>query len=432
MNNIELYKRKFVSIDELLDKIKSGDTIVVGMAAAQPFGFLSNVHKIKDRVQNVKIITCLLLKDYEYLKYSNRENASFIAESWYLSDFERKAYSEGRLSYIPNNLHSAGIEKIKNEKIDFYIGSATPMDDKGFFSMSLCLVYEKEMVENAKYSVLEVNEKLPKTFGDTNVYINDVSFITEFNTTLVEFPPIEPSETERKIGEYISDLIEDGSTIQLGIGGIPNAITKFIMEKKNLGIHSEMLTDGMVDLIEKGVVTNREKTIWKDKTVGAFALGTQKLYDFINNNLSVEIHRGSIVNDPYIIRKNNKMVSINTSLTIDITGQVCSESFGPKQYTGTGGQLDMHRGAQMSKGGMGIIASRSTAKNGTISTIVPAFPEGSNITVPRQDVDIIVTEFGVAKLKGKSTRERALSIINIAHPDFRDYLTFEAEKLNIL
>jgi len=200
------------------------------------------------------------------------------------------------------------------------------MDDKGFFSMSLCLVYEKEMVENAKYSVLEVNEKLPKTFGDTNVYIKDVSFITEFNTTLVEFPPIEPSETERKIGEYISDLIEDGSTIQLGIGGIPNAITKFIMEKKNLGIHSEMLTDGMVDLIEKGVVTNREKTIWKDKTVGAFALGTQKLYDFINNNLSVEIHRGSIVNDPYIIRKNNKMVSINTSLTIDITGQVCSES----------------------------------------------------------------------------------------------------------
>jgi len=432
MNHLELYKNKLISIDQLLEKIKSNDTIVVGLGGAQPFGFLENLHKIKDRVMGVKIITCLLLKDYEFLKYSGKENSSFIVESWYLSDFERKVYNEGRLTFIPNNLHRAGIEKIRNEKIDYYIGTATPMDEKGFFSLSLSLVYEKEMIENARYSVLEINENLPKTFGDTNINIKDVSFVTEFHIPLVEFPFIEPSEVERKIGEYISDLIEDGSTIQLGIGGIPNAITKFIMEKKNLGIHTEMITDGMVDLIEKGVVTNKEKTLWKDKTIGAFALGTKKLYDFINNNLSVEIHRGSVVNDPYIVRKNNKMVSINTSLTVDLTGQVCSESFGPKQFTGTGGQLDMHRGAQMSKGGMGIIALRSTAKNGTVSTIVPTLPEGSYVTVPRQDVDIIVTEFGVAKLKGKSIKDRALSIINIAHPDFRDKLIFEAKKLNIL
>lgn len=432
MNHLELYKSKLISIEQLLEKIKSKDTIVVGLGGAQPFGFLSNLHKIKDRVEGVKIITCLLLKDYEFLKYSGKENSSFIVESWYLSDFERKVYNEGRLTFIPNNLHRAGIEKIKNEKIDYYIGTATPMDEKGFFSLSLSLVYEKEMIENAKYTILEINENLPKTFGDTNINIKDVSFVTEFHTPLVEFPFIEPSDVERKIGEYISDLIEDGSTIQLGIGGIPNAITKFIMEKKNLGIHTEMITDGMVDLIEKGVVTNKEKTLWKDKTIGAFALGTQKLYKFINNNLSVEIHRGSVVNDPYIVRKNNKMVSINTSLTVDLTGQVCSESFGPKQFTGTGGQLDMHRGAQMSKGGMGIIALRSTAKNGTVSTIVPTLPEGSYVTVPRQDVDIIVTEYGVAKLKGKSIKDRALSLINIAHPDFRDKLIFEAKKLNIL
>lgn len=432
MNHLELYKSKLISIEQLLEKIKSKDTIVVGLGGAQPFGFLSNLHKIKDRVEEVKIITCLLLKDYEFLKYSGKENSSFIVESWYLSDFERKVYNEGRLTFIPNNLHRAGIEKIKNEKIDYYIGTATPMDEKGFFSLSLSLVYEKEMIENAKYTILEINENLPKTFGDTNINIKDVSFVTEFHTPLVEFPFIEPSDVERKIGEYISDLIEDGSTIQLGIGGIPNAITKFIMEKKNLGIHTEMITDGMVDLIEKGVVTNKEKTLWKDKTIGAFALGTQKLYKFINNNLSVEIHRGSVVNDPYIVRKNNKMVSINTSLTVDLTGQVCSESFGPKQFTGTGGQLDMHRGAQMSKGGMGIIALRSTAKNGTVSTIVPTLPEGSYVTVPRQDVDIIVTEYGVAKLKGKSIKDRALSLINIAHPDFRDKLIFEAKKLNIL
>lgn len=432
MNHKELHKSKLISIDQLLDKIKSKDTIVVGLGGAQPFGFLENFHKIKDRVSGVKIITCLLLKDYEFLKYADKENSSFIVESWYLSDFERKVYNEGRLTFIPNNLHRAGIEKIKNEKIDFFIGTATPMDEKGFFSLSLSLVYEKEMIENAKCVVLEINENLPKTFGDTNVNISDVSFVTEFNTPLLEFPFIEPSDIEKRIGEFISDLIEDGSTIQLGIGGIPNGITKFIMEKKNLGIHTEMITDGMVDLIEKGVVTNKEKTLWKDKTIGAFALGTQKLYKFINNNLSVEIHRGSVVNDPYIVRKNNKMVSINTSLTIDLTGQVCSESFGPRQFTGTGGQLDMHRGAQMSKGGMGIIALRSTAKNGTISTIVPTLPEGSYVTVPRQDVDIIVTEFGIAKLKGKSIKERALALINIAHPDFRDNLKFEAKKLNII
>jgi len=432
MNHTDLYKSKLISIDQLLEKIKSNDTIVVGLGGAQPFGFLDNLHKIKDKVQNVKIITCLLLKDYEFLKYCGKDNSSFILESWYLSDFERKVYNEGRATFIPNNLHRAGIEKIKNEKINFYIGSATPMDEKGFFSLSLSLVYEKEMIENAKYSILEINENLPKTFGDTNISIYDIDFITEFNTQLIEFPFIEPSIVERKIGEFISDLIEDGSTIQLGIGGIPNAITKFIINKKNLGIHTEMITDGMVDLIEGGVVTNKEKTIWKDKTIGAFALGTQKLYKFINNNLSVEIHRGSVVNDPYIVRKNNKMVSINTSLTVDITGQVCSESFGPKQFTGTGGQLDMHRGAQMSKGGMGIIALRSTVKNGTVSTIVPTLPEGSYVTVPRQDVDIIVTEFGVAKLKGKSIKDRAIEIINIAHPDFRENLKFEAKKLNII
>ncbi|MDI6861538.1 MAG: acetyl-CoA hydrolase/transferase C-terminal domain-containing protein [Caldisericia bacterium] len=432
MNKIDDYKRKLISIDELLNKIKDNETIVVALGGSQPFGFLSSLHKIKDRVKNVKIISCLLLKDYEFLKYTGKENAPFILESWYLSDFERKVYNEGRATYIPNNLHRAAIEKIANEKIDYFIGTATPMDEKGFFSLSLSLIYEKEMIENARIKVLEINENLPKTFGDTSVFIDEIDYVTHYTTTLPEFPFVEPTDIERKIGEYISDLIEDGSTIQLGIGGIPNAITKFLMNKKNLGIHTEMITDGMVDLIESGVVTNREKTLWKGKTIGAFALGTKKLYDFINNNLSVELHRGSVVNDPYVVRQNNKMVSINTSLMVDLTGQVCSESFGWKQYTGTGGQLDMHRGAQMSKGGKGIIALRSTAKGGEVSTIVPVLPEGSYITVPRQDTDYIVTEYGVAKLKGKSIRERALSLINIAHPDFRDKLMFEAKKLNLI
>lgn len=432
MNYFEEYKKKLLDIDGILSKVKSKDSIVVGLGASQPVGFLSNLHRIKDSVEDVTVISCLLLKEYEFYKFLGKENTPFRLESWYLGNFERELYRNGKATFIPNNLHAAAIDKIRERKINVFVGTATPMDRHGYFSLSLGLVYEKEMVENADLVILEINENLPKTFGDTSVHISEVDFIFENNAPLLEVPSVEATEIEGRIGGFIADLIEDGSTIQLGIGGIPNAITKFMMEKKDLGIHTEIMTEGMVDLIEKGIVTNSRKTLWKGKTIAAFVMGTKKLYDYVNENIAVEIHRGSTVNDPYIVARNEKMISINTSLQVDITGQVCSESLGFQQYTGTGGQLDMHRGAVMSRGGKGIIALRSAVKNDTISTIVPILSLGSFITVPRQDIDYIVTEFGVAHLRGKSLRDRVLEMIKIAHPNFRDYLKNEANKMNLL
>ncbi len=432
MSYKEQYKTKLLDIEGILLRINSKDNIVVGLGASEPVGFLSNLHLIKDKVKEVNIISCLLLKEYEFYKYVDKENSPFKLESWYLGNFERALYKQGRATFIPNNLHAASTDKMQASKINIFVGIATPMDEHGFFSLSLGLVYEKDMIENADIVILEVNENLPKTFGDTHVHISEVDYVFENNAPLIEVPSIEASDVERKIGEHIASLIEDGSTIQIGIGGIPNAITKFLYEKKELGIHTEMMTEGMVDLIEKGIVTNSRKAMWKGKTIAAFIMGTNKLYDYVNENIAVEIHRGRVVNDPYIVARNEKMISINTSLQVDLTGQVCSESFGWEQYTGTGGQLDMHRGAVMSKGGKGIIALRSTVKNDTISTIVPYLPLGSFVTIPRQDVDYIVTEFGIAHLRGKTLRERVLEMVKISHPNFHDYLLSEAHKMNII
>ncbi|MGB9695429.1 MAG: acetyl-CoA hydrolase/transferase family protein [Caldisericaceae bacterium] len=432
MNIIEEYKKKLLSVEEAVSKIKSNDVVVVGMAAAQPQGFLSNLHIAREKVTNVTVVSCLLLKDYEFFKYISKDESPFYIESWYLGNFERDLYKKGLATFIPNNLHAAAIDKLAERKINVYVGTATPMDKNGYFSLSLSLVYEKDMVEKADLVILEINENLPQTYGDTVVHISEVDYLFENNTPLIEVPPIEATETEKMIGGYIGDLIQDGATIQLGIGGIPNAISRFLTTKKDLGIHSEMLTDGMVDLVEQGVINNSQKTLWKGKTIGAFVMGTKKLYDFVDRNLSVEIHRGRIVNDPFTVAKNNKMISINTSLQIDLTGQVCSESFGYNQYTGTGGQLDMHRGATMANDGKGIIALRSTVKNDTISTIVSVLPLGSYVTVPRQEVDYIVTEFGVAHLRGKSMKARTIEMIKVAHPNFRDYLTSEAKKMNLI
>jgi acyl-CoA hydrolase len=248
----------------------------------------------------------------------------------------------------------------------------------------------------------------------------------------VELPVIAPAAVEQTIGQYIADLIEDGSTIQLGIGGIPNAIAQSLYDKRDLGVHTEMFTDGMVDLFEAGVITGKKKTLWPNKLVGAFALGTQKLYDFIHNNVAVEFQQGKVTNNPYVMAQNYRMVSINTALQVDLLGQVCSQSIGSTHFSGTGGQLDTHRGAQMSPGGRGIIALRSTAKNGTVSTLVPQLTPGAEVTVPSQDVDTIVTEFGVAELRGRSLKARAEALIRIAHPDFRDWLREEAVRLGIL
>lgn len=434
----KLYNNKLVTIDHALTHIKSGDHIVSALAAAEPRGILSKLHTIAAEVSGVKVSTCLPMLDYEY--YTNPIfNESFSMEGWFYTPVMRKMHTRRQVSYIPNHLHLAGTKRLDHIGVNVFVGTASPMDNQGYLSLSLSATYERTMIENADLVILEVNPNMPRTFGDTTVHINEIDLIVENEYDVPEFPSPAPNDKDKVIGKYIADLIEDGSTIQLGIGGIPNAVAAQLFDKKDLGIHTEMFTDGMVDLFEAGVITGRKKTLIPNKMVATFALGTKKLYDFIDDNPGVQILNGNWVNDPYVIGQNHKMVSINTTLEIDLTGQCSSESIGHRQFSGTGGQADTAIGAQISAGGKSFIALYSTAnirvegsdQRKTISKIVPSLAQGAAVSLSRNDVDYVVTEYGIAALRGTSLRERVERLIAIAHPDFREGLKAEAERLMI-
>jgi len=432
------YQKKLISAEKAVQLIKSDDHLVSALAAAEPRELLSNLHTVADKVSNVVVSTCLPMLDYEYFT-NNLYKDNFLMEGWFYTPTMRKAHAQGSVSFIPNHLHFAGTKRLANRKTNVFIGTASRMDKHGYLSLSLSATYEKEMIENADLVILEVNPHYPRTFGDTIVHISEIDYLVEVNYPVPEFPVAIPTQLDQIIGKQIAELVEDGSTIQLGIGGIPNAVSAELMNKRDLGIHTEMFTDGMVDLYEAGVITNQKKTLMPGKMIATFALGTRKLYDFIDDNPAVQILKGSYVNDPYVIAQNNKMVSINTTLELDLTGQVCSESLGHRQFSGTGGQADTAIGAQMSPGGKSIIALYSTAsvkvpgteQRKTISKIVPRLTPGAVVSLSRNDVDFIVTEYGVAALRGTSVRERVSKLIAIAHPDFRDELQEEADKLMI-
>lgn len=431
----KLYEGKRVTIEEALTHIKSEDHVVSALAAAEPKGLLSNLHTIEGRVQNVIVSTCLPMLDYNY--YSDPAYAgTFLMEGWFYTPVMRKMHRERMVSFIPNHLHLAGERRMDHRPVNVFIGTASPMDRQGYLSLSLSATYERKVAEQADIVILEVNRQMPRTFGDTTIHIHEVDIIVENDYPVPELPTTEPNQKDEQIGKFIADEIADGSTIQLGIGGIPNAVTKQLFDKKDLGIHTEMFTDGMVDLFEAGVITGRKKTLMPNKMIATFALGTRKLYDFIEDNPGVQILNGSWVNDPYVIGKNDRMVSINTTLEIDLTGQCCSEAIGHRQFSGTGGQADTAIGAQMAKEGKSFIALYSTAdvrirgsdERKTISKIVPSLAEGATVSLSRNDVDYVVTEYGIASLRGTSIRERVERLIAIAHPDFRDWLREEAEK----
>lgn len=429
MSAKELYKQKCISIEAAVEMVKSNQKICTAMAASEPQGLLKGLERRKNELENVSLVSCLMMGDYEILKPDMK--GRFLNETWFYGPADRANHIHGNVTYIPNNLHEAGKKKLANDHISVFWGTASPMDKRGYFSLSLGLTYEKMMVEQADLVILEINENLPWTLGDTQVHISAIDYVVEHNAPLLEIPIVAPGTEETIIGNYIADMIEDGSTLQLGIGGIPNAIAQSLRDKKDLGIHTEMFTDGMVDLFEAGAVTGRCKSIWRGKMVGTFALGTQKLYDFIDKNLAVEFQQGNIVNDPCVIGQNYRMVSINTALQVDLTGQICSEAIGNRHYSGTGGQADTHRGAQRSAGGKGIISLRSTAKGGQLSTIVSQLPAGAKVTLGRNDIDYVVTEYGIAHLKGRSIRDRVEAMINIAHPDFQNELRSEANKIQL-
>ncbi len=441
-NGRDYLREKRISVEEALSKVKSNDSIVSALAAAEPAGFLAQLHTLAPRVQNVTVATCLPMQPYPYFTDAAMRG-HFVHDAWFFTPPVRKAHEEaGTTSYVPNHLHRAGLDRLIYQKPTIFAGTCSPPDRLGYVSLSLSVTYERELMEAADLVILEINENLPRTYGDTIIHLEEVDFVIENHRAVPELPPAPTDEKDRLIGGHIAELIEDGATLQIGIGGIPNAVTSMLLHKHDLAIHTEMFTDGMIDLYEAGCISKAAHSFGNEtltgKMVGTFALGTRRLYDFLHRNPAVALMRGSWVNNPYIIARNKKQVSINTALEVDLTGQVCSESLGPRQFSGTGGQSDTATGAQMSEGGKSFIAlySTTTVKQAdgsrkTISKITPTLTPGAAVTLHRSDVDYIVTEYGTVRLKGAPVRERVKRLISIAHPEFRAWLGEEAQRLGL-
>lgn len=430
---------KYVTIEKAIEKIKDHSNIILGMAASEPQLFVNNIHKIYDRITEIEIVNCLPVNQqapyFNDPKYSDKIKTS----SWFFSPGLRRSFKESDISFIPNHLHLAADKRYSHKKPTVFVGAASMPDEHGYVSLSLSNVYEKKACELASLVILEVNPNFPRTFGDLEIHVSEIDYLIKADYPAPEIGDIPLSDKDITIGNYIADMIEDGSCIQLGIGGIPNAVAQALKTKKNLGIHTEMFTSGMMDLIECGAVNNKLKNTHRNKSVAAFAYGSRKLYDYINNNPAVLIMDGGYVNDPYEIGKNDKQISINATLEISLDGQCASESIGTMQFSGTGGQSDTAVGAQNSKGGKSFIALYSTAmvkdKNGNRvekSKIVPILTPGANVSLSRNDIDYVVTEYGVANLRGTNISERTNRLINIAHPKFRDELRNEAIKLGYI
>ncbi len=430
---------KKITAKEAINLVKSHDNIVIGMAGAEPQAFLKILHERANEVENVKVTNCLPFENAEFFVNPSYKS-SFSVDSWFYGASLRKAHENGNISFIPNHLHLAGRKRFEHVKPTIFVGTATPPDKHGYLSLSLSNVYEKEAIELADIVILEVSPHFPRTFGDLEVHESHVDYMIEVDYYPPILPDQEPNEKDLKIGGFIAEKIKNGSTLQLGIGGIPNAVAHALLHKKDLGIHTEMFTTGLMHLVKSGAANGSKKKTHKGKHVCCFALGTQELYDFIDNNPSVQVLNGHYVNDPAIIGLNDNQVSINTTIEIDLTGQCASESIGHKQFSGTGGQADTAIGAQISKGGMSFITLYSTAsvKNPEtgireeISKIVPFLKPGAAVTLSRADVDYVVTEYGCVSLRGTTVRERVELLISIAHPKFRDELRAEAIKLGYI
>ena len=417
----ELYRSKLVTSDEAVSHIPDNCRVFFGHAANEPSVLVDALVRNYERFTNVEITHWVPLGRSEYcdpkMAGHFRHNAMFVGAA------TRKAVQEGRADYTPFFYHQS--TRFFNDgtfPIDVAMVSCTPPDKHGYVSLGVSVGGTKPAVLNAKMVIAQVNDQMPRTMGDSFVHISQLTYCVEASMPILEMGGGVITEVEEAIGRNVASLVEDGSTLQLGIGTIPDATLKFLGNKKDLGIHSEMFSDGVVDLYEKGVITGANKTLDKGKMVAAFLMGSKKLYDFVDNNPDVMMRTVDYVNNPMVICQNPKVVAINSCLQVDFNGQVNSESMGIKQFSGIGGQLDYVRGAAMCPDGKSILAMPSTAKHGEVSRIVPMFDAGTTVTTTRTDVHYIVTEYGIANLRGKSLRERAKLLINIAHPQFRGQL----------
>jgi 4-hydroxybutyrate CoA-transferase len=424
---LNLYNQRNVSAEEAVKHIKSGDKIICHSNCALPTVLLNAMVARKDELKDIEIFHALTVGNLPYLEPGMeghfRHTATFVGHN------SRKAVQEGRADFIPIFLFESPLLFKKGYiKLDVALIHVSPPDEHGFCSYGVEVGLTKTGAEKSKIIIAQVNKQMPRSLGDSFIHLSKINYLVEVDEPITELIQVEQNispymaEVYRKIGSNVADLIEDGSTLQLGIGAIPEAVLSYLGEKKALGVHSEMFSDGIVELVEKGIVTNEMKTLHPGKIIVGFVLGSQKLYDFIDNNPLIEFHPQEYVNDPFVIAKNAKMVAINSAIEIDITGQVCADSIGPKIFSGYGGQVDFIRGASRSEGGKPIIALPSTTKDLKHSRIVPFLRPGAGVVTGRGDVDYVVTEYGVAQLFGKSIRQRTMELINIAHPDYRESL----------
>lgn len=427
MKWIDSYKSKLVSADKAVSVIKSNQRVYVHPGAATPEVLLTALCNRYKELQDVEIIHLLTFgfSLYSHPEYEGhfRHNALFIGSN------VRKAVNEGRADFTPIFLSEIPNLFYRNIlPIDVALINVSPPDKYGFCSFGVGIEITKPATECAKIIIAQINPRQPRTLGNSFIHIDKIDYCVEVDAPLLEYitdyATLKDDEKEiyENIGKNIASLVEDGSTLQMGIGNIPDAVLHYLDDKQDLGIHTEMFSDGVIRLVEKGILTNERKTLHPGKIISSFVLGTKRLFDFIDNDPLMEFHPSDYTNDPFIIAKNNKMVAINSALQVDLTGQVCADSIGPKFYSGFGGQLDFIRGASRSKGGKPIIGIPSTAKDGKISRIVPYLTEGAGVTTTRGDVHYVVTEYGIADLYGKTIRQRTKALIDIAHPDFREEL----------
>lgn len=423
-----LYEPKKVSAERAVSVIKDNHRVFLTGNCSVPQTLLRALIERAPQLCNVEITQVLAMAGDEYaaphMTPHLRVNALFISEN------VRRAVNEGRADFTPVFLSEVpGLFSSGRLPIDIALIQVSPPDDHGYCSFGIEVGITKTAAASAKIIIAEINPQMPRTLGDSFIHVSKMDYIVEVNYQLPEIKLGRAGEVEDKIAQFIAAMIPDGATLQTGIGAIPHAVLGYLHNHKHLGIHTELFSDGIIPLYESGVITCERKTFHKGKMVAGFMLGTRELYKFVNDNPVIELHPTEYVNDPFNIAQNDKMVAINSALEVDVTGQVCADSIGTKFYSGVGGQVDFIRGASRSKGGLPIIALPSTAKDGEVSRIVPTLKTGAGVVTTRNDVHYVATEYGIADLYGRSIRERAKQLVEIAHPKFREMLAEQAEKL---
>jgi len=432
----QYYQSHRMTALEAVRLIKSGDRVFLTGNCSVPLHLLSALVEYAPNLQNVELCQALTVAGSEYV---NPEMEGHLrVNSFFVSHNVRKAIHEGRADFTPVLLSEFPLLFQKGIlPLDVALVHISPPDEDGYCRLGIEAGLTRSQAESAKLVIAQVNKQMPSMMGDTLFHVTQLGAIVEVDEPLAELPMTNDTDHQlvQRIAGFIAERIPDGATLQLGIGGIPDAVLGYLYEKKDLGIHSELFSDGVIDLVEKGIINGSRKTIHTGKITAGFILGTRRLYDWVHNNPLIEIRRTEYVNNPFIIAQNKNMVAINSAIEIDLTGQVCSDSIGTKIYSGVGGQMDFIYGASLSDGGLPIIAlpSTTTLKDGTIiSRIVPMLKPGAGVVTSRNHVHYIATEYGMVDLYGKTIRQRTQALISIAHPDFRDDLTAQAKQLNYI